>query len=150
MKYLLLSFILFICCSLFAQVPADGLVGFYPFNNSTIDSSTFHNDAIAGGCSFTVDRFGNENAALEMNGISDSLIIPIPELAPLPSDFTISFWMKTNSPEKLNLFSLKDSPNDTINNFEIQFSSTSSLQSILEIYYGFYTYWNGSGWGIII
>lgn len=129
-----------------AQIADSGLVAFYPFNNNTLDSSENHFDAIPGGCSFTFDRFGNENAALLMNGIDDSLIIPLEGFTPLGENFTIAFWMKTNSPEKLNILSLKEFASDTTNNFEIQFNSTSALQYILELYYGFYTYWNGSGW----
>lgn len=128
-----------------AQIPITGLVGFYPFHNNTLDSSTNHFDASAAGCVFTTDRFGNSNSALAFDGVDDSLVIPLPGFTPLGENFTISFWMKTTSPEKLNLFSLKESPFDTTNNFEIQFSSNSYLQSILELYYGFYTYWNGSG-----
>lgn len=146
MKGSLFFYFIFLVSSIVAQIPSAGLVGFYPFNNSTLDSSGMDNHAVAAGCTFVADRFGNAESAFSMDGINDSLIIPIPGYTPLSGDFSISFWMKTNSPEKLNILSLKEYPNDTINNFEIQFSSISSLQTILELYYGFYTYWNGSGW----
>ena len=68
MKYLTLL-PLIISFGLFSQIPTDGLMAFYPFNNNTLDTSGLNNDAIAGGCTFTEDRFGNENAALFLNGI---------------------------------------------------------------------------------
>lgn len=145
MKSTLAITICFAALSLFAQIPTTGLVAFYPFQNNTSDSSMNSFDATAAGCTFTTDRFGNSHSAIAFDGIDDSLTIPLPGFTPLDGDFTISFWLNTTSPEKLNVFSLKDSPFDTINNFEIQFSSHSYLQTVLESYYGTYTYWNGSG-----
>ena len=145
MKYLTIL-PLIISFNLFSQIPTDALVAFYPFNNNTLDSSGLSNDAIAGGCSFAEDRFGNENAALLLNGISDSLIIPIDDFTPLTGDFTFSFWLKTSSPETMNIFSIKEAAHDTINNFEIQLNGNSILQTIPELYYASFIYWNGSGW----
>jgi hypothetical protein len=129
-----------------SQIPFDGLVGYYKFDHTTADSSGMGNDATAAGGIYTTDRLGNSENAFLMNGLTDSLVIPISELAPLTGDFTISFWIKTKSPERHNIFSLKESAFDTTGNFEFQLNSNSILQVVMELYYGSFTYWNGSGW----
>ncbi len=146
-RTLLFSLIAFTSTAIIhAQIPSGGLFGYYTFNHSTADSSGSGNDATAAGGVYVSDRFGNAESALYMNGSTDSLIIPITELAPLTGDFTISYWMKSKSPERKNVFSLKQSPYDTTENFEVQLNSNSMLQVVMELYYGSYTYWNGSGW----
>lgn len=130
---------------LHAQIPTEGLVCFLPFQSSTLDSSSAGNHAIANGTSYGPDRFNTPAAALELHGGDDSLRLPIPGFTPLTGDFTISFWLKTSSPEVLNILSLKDSPEDTVQNFEMQLNSTHRSQTILELYYASFTYWNGSG-----
>ncbi len=129
-----------------AQIPQFGLMAYYTFDGNTIDSSGMGNNAVPGGCSFVEDRFGQPAAALSFNGTTDSLVMPVGGFAPITGDFTISFWAKTSSPEAMSLISLKDFPDDTTQNFEFQFNSTSSLQVVLELYYSSFTYWNGSGW----
>ena len=147
MRCLILIIAIFSFCSTFAQIPVDSLKGHYKFDGTLADNSGQGNDIIAGSGSFVIDRFGNVNKALYLDGISDSLNLPITEFSPIQGDFTISFWYKTNNPENMNCFSSKESPSDTVNNFEIQLSSHNSyyLQYYKQSYYQTFVYWNGSG-----
>ncbi|HRH67907.1 MAG TPA: T9SS type A sorting domain-containing protein [Flavobacteriales bacterium] len=128
-----------------AQVPGDGLVCFLPFQATIQDSSGNGHDAVASGGTYTTDRFGTAMSAIALNGISDSIRLPIPGFTPMTGDFSISFWLKTSSPEVLNILSIKDAPEDTVENFEMQLNSTYRSQPIMELYYASFTYWNGSG-----
>lgn len=147
MKNLIPLFVLIVCSSINAQIPTDSLKGHYKFDGSLVDYSGNGNDIVTGSGNYVNDRFGNTANALLLNGISDSLVLPIVEFSPILADFTISFWYKTNSPEILNLFSSKQSPTDTTNNFEIQLSSHNSyyLEFLTQSFFSTFAYWNGSG-----
>ena len=146
-KLNLFLFMVFCASTYFAQIPTQNLVGFYPFNGNTIDSSTMNNDATANGCTYVSDRFGIPNSAIKLNGEEDSIRFPIQEFSPILGDFSMSFWIKTSSPEIMNLFSSKQFPNDTTNNFEFQLSSNNKYTLIenVQLISGVYTYWNGVG-----
>ncbi len=146
MKIIISIVLILIINSVSAQIPTSGLRALYQFSSNTLDSSGLNNHAVAGGCSFVDDRFGNPNAALAFNGISDSLVMPVDSFTPIIGDFSISFWIKTSSPEKMNMFSIKQFADDTTDNFEMQLTSISALQTVLEMNYSSFTYWNGSGW----
>ncbi|MBP7515354.1 MAG: hypothetical protein KA791_12445 [Flavobacteriales bacterium] len=133
-------------CAIHAQIPMDGLVGFYPFNGNTADSSGTGNHAVAGGCGYAADRFGNASSALSLDGIGDSLVIPLNGYTPMTGDFSISLWLKTSSPEAANILSLTDAPEDTVSNFNFDLAYWSPLQTIAELHYASVSYWNGSGW----
>ena len=130
-----------------AQIPSDSLKAYYTFNGTYADSSAEENNITAGSGEFAEDRFGNANAALYLNGLSDSLTLPVSEFSPITGDFTISFWYATNSFEIMNCFSSKQSAGDTTNNFEIQFNSHNSyyLEYLTQAFYQTFVYWNGSG-----
>jgi len=147
MRYLTLIISIFYLYSTNAQIPGDSLKGHYKFEGTFADYSGQGNDIIAGSGSFVNDRFGNENGALYLDGVSDSLNLPISEFSPITGDFTISFWYETNNPQVMNCFSSKQSPSDTVNNFEIQLSSHSSyyLEYYKQSFYQTFVYWNGSG-----
>lgn len=142
-----LGLCLVIASGVVAQLPTDGLVCFLPFQGSLQDSSGSGNHAFGSGTSYGPDRFHMPASALQLHGGDDSLRIPIPGFIPLSGDFTISFWLKTSSPEAMNILSLKDTPEDTVQNFEMQLNSIYRSQTILELYYASFTYWNGSGLG---
>ncbi|MBI2259446.1 MAG: T9SS type A sorting domain-containing protein [Flavobacteriia bacterium] len=141
-KILLISFII-VSTIVYSQIPTNGLVAYFPFNGNASDESSFNNDGLTHGCIYTVDRFGTQNSAIKLNGIEDSIVLPITQFSSIQGDFTISFWAKTNSPERMNVISSKEFPNDTTNNFEIQFNSD-NLGSIDN--FSLFTYWNGTGW----
>lgn len=147
MKKTVIIYILFVNFFANGQIPADSLKGYYKFNGTFTDYSGNENDLLVGSGTFVNDRFGNTNSALYLDGISDSLSIPISDFSPIIGNFTISFWYKTNNPEIMNCFSSKQSPGDTTNNFEIQLSSHNSyyLQYYKQSFYQTFVYWNGSG-----
>lgn len=133
--------------SLYAQIPTDSLKGHYQFETNLNDVSGNGNHIVTGSGTFVEDRFGNADGALYLDGVSDSLVLPIDEFSPIQGDFTISFWYKTNSPEIMNLFSSKQFPSDTTNNFEVQLSSHNSyyLEFLSQSFFSTFAYWNGSG-----
>jgi hypothetical protein len=130
-----------------AQIPTDSLQGHYQFNGSFSDNSGNNNDIVLGSGTYVNDRFENISSALFLNGISDSLVFPISEFAPIAGDFTFSFWYKTNSPAILNVLSSKENSSDTTSNFEIQLNSHNGyyLEYLLQSFYQTFVYWNGSG-----
>ena len=131
----------------YAQVSSDSLKGYYNFNENLSDYSGNSNHIIAASGNYTIDRFGQANNAFLLDGINDSLVIPVPEFGPILGDFTISFWYKTNASSVMNLFSSKQFLTDTTNNFEIQLNSHNSnaLEYLKQSWYQTFTYWNGSG-----
>jgi hypothetical protein len=65
--------------SVFAQiptyVPANGLVGWWPFNGNANDESGNGNHGTVNGATLTNDRFGNVNGAYSFNG--SNVLIPL-------------------------------------------------------------------------
>lgn len=80
-------------CS-YAQVPTNGLVGYWPFNGNANDYSGNNNNGIAYGVTLTYDRFGHANCAYSFNGIDNYIYIGN---TVIPSNITISFWFISNS-----------------------------------------------------
>lgn len=72
-----------------------GLIAFYPFNNSTADSSGLGNDGTGYNLQAVTDRFGNQNAAYHFDGqtsyvsIKDNVYMRL-----YATDFTQSAWVK--------------------------------------------------------
>ncbi len=70
-----------------------GLVRFFPFNNSLNDAIGGPALSIAGGINYTSDRFGNANSAyLQYNG--SSLFLPTAAVIN-NSPFTVNFWVNS-------------------------------------------------------
>ncbi|HRG28207.1 MAG TPA: hypothetical protein PLJ00_09975, partial [Chitinophagales bacterium] len=132
---------------LHAQSLSDSLLAHYTFSNNLLDGSENHYDILSASGIFTTDRFNQSNAAFAFDGINDSLVLPIPEMAPVSGDFAISFWYKTNSAKIMNLFSSKQTPDDTTHNFEMQLNSHNQyyLEYYQQVWYQTFVYWNGSG-----
>jgi hypothetical protein len=58
--------------SAFAQIPASGSVGYWPFNgNANDESGSGNNGTVNGGALLVTDRNGNVNAAYQFDGIDD-------------------------------------------------------------------------------
>ena len=83
-----------------AQVPTEGLVGYWPFNGNANDMSGNGNHGILGGQSqqpqLTVDRFGNPNSAYQFGGYYNKNWIRVPHSSSLllGSQMTVSFWFQ--------------------------------------------------------
>ena len=98
-KYLALSLHLLITSFLFAQtlpayLPADGLVGWWPFNGNANDESGNGNNGTVNGATLVNDRNGDSSAAYNFNGVSDHILFSSDNL---PSgERTISVWFYSN------------------------------------------------------
>jgi len=72
-----------------------GLIAYYPFNNSTADSSGLGNDGIAYNLQPVTDRFDNQNAAYHFDGQSSYVSVKDNVYMRLyATDFTQSAWVK--------------------------------------------------------
>lgn len=80
----------------FAQIPSNGLIGWYPFNGNADDESVNTNDGTVTGATLTTDRFGNTTSAYSFNGISNKISVPNIAIQGA-NDRTISFWINTAS-----------------------------------------------------
>jgi len=145
-QFLFITPFILVCSSIQAQIPTTNMVAHYTFNNTLNDAGTNNYHIINASGNYTTDRLGIPNNAFMLNGINDSLILPVNEFSPIMGDFTISLWYKTNSPNIMNLFSLKGSAIDSTNNFEIQLNSHNNfyIQNLPSVWYQTYMYWNGS------
>ena len=75
----------------FAQVPTNGLVGYYPFNGNAEDLSINGNNGVVNGAVLTEDRFGNPSSAYQFNGSSNIYAYNTKGLK--NNSYTYSFWM---------------------------------------------------------
>jgi len=57
-------------------VPANGLVGWWPFNGNANDESGNGNNGTVNGATLTTDRNGNSNAAYSFDGVNDFIQTP--------------------------------------------------------------------------
>ena len=80
------------CEIAFCQVPANGLVCYYPFNGDASDNSGNNNNGVVYGASLTTDRFGNPNSAYGFNGTSDYIVVENSETFPQDA-ISICFWL---------------------------------------------------------
>lgn len=100
-KPILLLFI-FTCLSgsLIAQVPTNGLIGYWPFSGNAMDESGNGNNGIVHGATLASDRDGNTNSAYFFDGNSDYISIdPVSDVDEI-GDFTISVWANCYSWER--------------------------------------------------
>lgn len=80
----------------FAQIPVNGLIGYYPFSGNANDYSTGANNGTVSGATLTTDRFGNPNSAYYFNGTSNYIDFA---KAPFTADvnFSVSVWIKRDT-----------------------------------------------------
>ena len=97
--YGMILFFLVGMSSTIAQVPTNGLVGYWPFSGNANDESGYGNNGVVDGATLTTDRFGNANSAYYFDGINDDIIVTNNDQICFSneSDFTIAFWMKTTN-----------------------------------------------------
>lgn len=111
-------------------VPANGLQGWWPFNNNANDESgAGHNGTPLNGVAITTDRFGQQNSAYSFDGIDDRIFINYNFFDAGWNQYTISGWAL------LNVIS-----NTNNNNSNHIFLNTSPHQGI-----GYGMNWGGSG-----
>ena len=88
-----------------SYVPANGLVGWWPFNgNANDESGNGNNGTNLGSVGFVNDRNNNSSSALVFPNSDSKIWIPFNLLGELPcaNDHSFSFWVKLNSQPKLS------------------------------------------------
>lgn len=90
---LLLNLSIWMSVALFAQIPTNGLVRYYPFTGTAMDFSGKDQDGTVNGATLTTDRFGTTKSAFDFGG-SSSISLPTIDLA-LP-EYTYSLWVSLN------------------------------------------------------
>jgi hypothetical protein len=83
------------------QIPTNGLVASYPFNNSAGDASGNGNDGTVFGATWTTDRFGQPNSACSFNGTTDYILTPANNFLDTYHSGTISYWFQTPAPDAM-------------------------------------------------
>ncbi len=87
--------ILALSINAFAQIPTNGLVGYWPFNgNANDESGNSHNGTVTGAV-LTSDRYGENNGAYYFDGTSDYIYITNSSLVS-GSYVSISMWVFTD------------------------------------------------------
>jgi hypothetical protein len=98
MRYILLVMATLIVPQLHAQVPsyvpADGLVGWWPFTGNANDESGNENNGSVTGAVLAGDRFGNASRAYGFDGVDDYLTVPHSNSFTLIGQFSVSIWFR--------------------------------------------------------
>ncbi len=93
--FILLGIVLTGSC-VFAQISADGLVGYWPFNGNANDESGNGNNGSVNGATLTRDRFGNANSAFLFTD-GTNISVPNSNSLQFQKDFSYSVWVKLAS-----------------------------------------------------
>lgn len=75
-------------------LPADGLVGWWPFNGNANDESGNGNDGTVNGATLTTDRDGNANSAYSFDGVNDYIEVAHSSTIDFADEqtMTLSYW----------------------------------------------------------
>jgi hypothetical protein len=96
-----LALLILLCTSAHAQLPsylpADGLVGWWPFNGNANDESGNGNDGVVNGATLTEDRSGIPNSAFAFDGINDFISISSASSLQFEPNlsFSVSLWLNS-------------------------------------------------------
>ena len=80
-----------------SYVPANGLVGWWPFNGNANDESGNANNGTVNGATLTADRFGNAGKAYSFDGVNDFIDINESNLMKPVNAISISLWAYIDS-----------------------------------------------------
>jgi hypothetical protein len=128
----------------------NGLVGYWPFCGNANDASVSGNNGIGTNISFSADRFGNANRAVNFpNGNLNSEIVLQNPLN--PSVFSFSLWVRPTQLRGIDFHTILSSidqanPQSFANNFEIQISMPDTYNGIYASMGG-NNQWQGSNFG---
>ncbi|MFZ4740187.1 MAG: LamG-like jellyroll fold domain-containing protein [Bacteroidales bacterium] len=113
---LVLFFLIGMSC-VFAQIPTNGLVGYFPFNGNANDESGNGNNGSITGATLTTDRFGLGNKAYSFNGTSDYItVLPSSTLNTANmSSFSVSMWCYSSSNSNYSHFLTIMNPSANMN-----------------------------------
>jgi hypothetical protein len=105
-----------------SYLPTNGLVAWYPFNGNANDESGNGNDGVVDGATPTLDRFGNQNAAYDFNGVSNNIrVAHQSSLNALP--ITISAWIKVDDFNGRTQFLVSKYPCQSFNGYSMHLIS---------------------------
>ena len=95
--FCLILFSINLTAQLPSYVPANGLLGWWPFTGNANDLSVNGNNGTNNGATLTTDRFSNSNSAYSFNGTSNCINVnDVASLRLNNIDFSISFWTYIN------------------------------------------------------
>ena len=81
-----------------SEIPRNGLVAYYPFNDNANDESGNGNDGTVFEATLTTDRFGNVDRAYSFDGVNDNIDLGKDNSSLQPQlPVTIAAWVKINS-----------------------------------------------------
>jgi len=138
MKTKLLLLLFFIGLSSFAQtlpsnVPANGLIFYYPFNGNANDISGHNINGNPSNLTPVSDRFGNSNSAYSFNGINSSMQPYLANNPQVNNTRTITGWFKAFSPISKSMdFAVINYGNNPDNAFKMSFYAKGYLDVIFE------------------
>ncbi len=96
-----LALLTIVCSTVTAQLPsylpADGLLGWWPFNGNANDESGNGNDGVVNGATLTADRFGNASRSYGFDGINDYIVTNSINFG-YNGDYSISLWANIHVP----------------------------------------------------
>jgi hypothetical protein len=105
-------------CSVFSQIPTNGLVAYYPFNGNANDESGNGNHGTVNGALLTTGRFGNANSAYSFDGVDDNITVPNNNEFDIQlGNGTISAWVNMRGQGEFRYNTLVSKGN-TVDNFE--------------------------------
>jgi hypothetical protein len=135
MKGCCIVLFLLMTIGIIAQIPEEGLVMYYPMHGNVEDESGNGYHATAQGATFTQDRLGENDHALQIAETAQ-LIIPAQDFTPFSGDFSISIWFKTPKQTRSHLIELGywQGGDGDGGNFQITLLSGGTV----------WAYWNGS------
>jgi len=97
MKKIFTISILILSINAFAQIPTNGLVGYWPFNGNANDESRNGNNGTVYNATLTTDRFGNNTSAYFFDGSTSYISGTSINLPVGNNPRTISAWFNTNT-----------------------------------------------------
>ena len=117
MKKLVFSVFIFLnvlYSPLWAQIPSNGLVAWYPFNGNANDESGNGNHGVVNGAYLIADRLGNSSLAYRFDGgVSTSITVNLQNS--IQGNKTYSLWMKLDNTfinPYCHLITCSGTPND--------------------------------------
>lgn len=80
-----------------SYVPANGLVGYYPFNGNTNDESGNGYNGILNGPLLDFNRSGSPNSSYSFDGIGVNIKIDTPIVSTVTNEMAVCLWLKIDS-----------------------------------------------------
>ena len=79
------------------DIPKEGLVAFYPFDENSNDESGNDLHGVANGATLAIDRFGNANQAYSFDGTDDYIDMGNPTELQISGKITVGLWTRSSS-----------------------------------------------------